>query len=57
MPIEIKLNNAERIRRAKLANPAITEQEMVSTLGVTAGQVKAALAYKNPGQKPGRKRA
>lgn len=57
MPIEIKLNTAERIRRAKLANPALSEQQLVETLGVTAGQVKAALAYRNPGQKPGRKRA
>lgn len=57
MPIEIKLNTAERIRRAKLVNQAISERELVETLGVTAGQIKAALAFKNPGQKPGRKRA
>lgn len=57
MPIEIKLNTAERIRRAKLANPTISERELIETLGVTTGQIKAALAFKNPGQQPGRKRA
>lgn len=57
MPIEIKLNTAERIRRAKLANPAISERELMETLGVTAGQIKAALAFRNSGQSAGRKRA
>lgn len=57
MPIEIKLNVAERIRRAKAANPSLTDTELMTRFDVTAGQIKAAVAFKNPGQKPGRKRA
>lgn len=57
MPIAIKLSPAERIRRAKAVEPALTEDQLREKLGVTNGQIKAAFAYRNPGQKPGRKRA
>jgi uncharacterized protein (DUF433 family) len=57
MPIEIKLNTAERIRRAKLVKPGASEQELADALGVTVSQVKAALAYRAHGHKTWRKRA
>lgn len=57
MPIIIKLSPAERIRRAKAAEPSLSDDQLREKLGVTNGQIKAAFAYRNPGQKPGRKRA
>lgn len=57
MPIAIRLNPAERIRRAKAAEPLLSDDQLREKLGVTNGQIKAAFAYRNPGQKPGRKRA
>lgn len=57
MPVAIKLSPAERIRRAKAAEPALTEDQLREKLGVTNGQIKAAFAYRDPRQKPGRKRA
>ena len=45
MAIEIKLNNAERIRRLKAAEPDISEAQIIERLGVTPGQIKAALRY------------
>lgn len=54
MPIEIKLNTAERIRRPLAADPSMSTDDLISKLGVTIGQIKAALAYS---QRPGRKRA
>lgn len=56
MPIAIKFSPAERIRRAKAAEPSLTEDQLCEKLGMTNGQIKAAFAYRNPGQKPGRKR-
>lgn len=55
MTIAIKLNTAEQIRRAREANPSATQEELATRLGVTVSQVKAALAYRRPGQKRGRK--
>lgn len=57
MPIAIKLSPAERIRRAKAADPSLTHTQLCEKLGVTNGQIKAAFAYCNHGQKPGRKHA
>ena len=57
MPIEIKVNTAERLRRVRQANPSISDSELKEKFGVTTGQIKAAFAYKQPGQKPGRERA
>lgn len=47
MGIAIKLNPAERIRRAKAADPSLTESQICQRFNVSASQVKAALAY-NP---------
>ncbi|MBJ3783847.1 hypothetical protein [Devosia sediminis] len=55
MTIAIKLNTAEQIRRARAANPELSQEDLASRLGVTLSQVKAALAYRQPGQKRGRK--
>lgn len=55
MTIAIKLNTAEQIRRAREANPDLSREELAAKLGVTLSQVKAALAYRRPGQKWGRK--
>lgn len=57
MPITIKLSPAERIRRAKAAEPSLTGDQLREKLGVTNGQIKAAFAYRNPGKKPRRTRA
>lgn len=46
MQIAIKLNPAERIRRARAADPSLTDQQLRERLGVTNGQIKAALAYR-----------
>ncbi len=54
MTIAIKLNTAEHIRRAREANPDLSQEELATGLGVTVSQVKAALAYRRPGQKRGR---
>lgn len=45
MPIKIKLSTGERIRRAVAAHPSMSTDEIVSKLGVTTSQIKAALAY------------
>ena len=57
MNIAIKLNTAEQIRRAREANPGLSQEDLAETLGVTLSQVKAALAYRLPGQKRGRVRS
>lgn len=57
MPIVIKLSPTNRIRRAKAAEPALAEDQLREKLSVTNGQTKAAFAYRNPGENPGRKRA
>lgn len=57
MPIAVQLNNAERVRRAKAAEPSLSEAQLAEKFGVTLSQVKAALAYKQPGRLLGRKRA
>ena len=46
MNIAIKLNPAERIRRAKVADPSLTNEQLRDRLGVTSGQSKAAVAYR-----------
>ncbi|HEY8578205.1 MAG TPA: hypothetical protein VIL88_17905 [Devosia sp.] len=46
MNIAIKLSPAERIRRAKEAEPSTTDEQLRERLGVTSGQIKAAIAYK-----------
>lgn len=46
MNIAIKLSPAERIRRAKEADSSITDEQLRERLGVTSGQIKAAVAYK-----------
>ena len=56
MAIEIKLNNAERIRRLKAAEPGISEAQIMERLGVTPGQIKAALRYRGQ-QNQGQRRA
>lgn len=56
MTIAIKLNTAEQIRRAREADPGATHEELAASLGVTLSQVKAALAYRRPGQRRGRAR-
>lgn len=48
MNIAITLSPAERIRRAKEAEPCITDEQLRQRLGVTAGQIKAATAYRQP---------
>ncbi len=46
MPISIaaKTNTAELIRRAKAADPSVTEQDLAARFGVKLGRVKEALA-------------
>lgn len=56
MDVAIKLNPAERIRRAKAADPSLTQSQICRRLDVTPSQVKAALAY-NPEVKMLRRRA
>lgn len=56
MQIAVKLNPADRIRRAKEADPTLTDEQLRDKLGVTISQVKAALAYKSR-LTPERKRA
>ena len=53
MSIAIKLNTAERIRRALEANPGMSEADLAADQGVTISQVKAALAFRRQGQKRG----
>lgn len=57
MPITIKLSPAERIRRTKAPEPSLSDDQLREKLGVTNGQIQAAFAYRNPGQKLGSKRA
>ncbi|WP_156460423.1 hypothetical protein [Devosia sp. Root635] len=54
MNLAIKLNDAERIRRAIAAEPDLTEADLKHRLGVTSGQIKAALQYRGV-QKTGRR--
>jgi uncharacterized protein (DUF433 family) len=56
VPVEIKLNLPERIRRAKAAKPMLTDEQLAEKFECSLSQVKAALAYREPGQKA-RKRA
>jgi uncharacterized protein (DUF433 family) len=51
MNIAIKLNTSEQIRRAHEAKPGATQEDLTASLGVTISQVKAALAYRRPGQR------
>jgi hypothetical protein len=46
MTLTIKLNPAERIRRAREADPSLTDDQLREKLGVTNGQIKAAFAFK-----------
>ncbi|HEV7344133.1 MAG TPA: hypothetical protein VGN60_00680 [Devosia sp.] len=46
MNIAIKLSPAERIRRAKAADPSLSDEQLREQLGVTAGQIKAAMLYR-----------
>jgi len=45
--IAVKLNAAEKIRRAIEADPKLTEDQVRQRLGVTTGQIKAALQYRS----------
>jgi ribosome-binding protein aMBF1 (putative translation factor) len=56
MTIVIRLNTAEQIRRAREANPGLSQEDLAASLGVTVSQVKAALAYRRPGHQRGRNR-
>ena len=56
MQLAINLSPAERIRRTVEADPSLTHEQIREHLGVTQGQINAALAYKRPGQKSGGRR-
>ena len=56
MNLAIKLSPAERIRRALEAEPSLTHDQIRERLGVTQGQITAALTYKQPGSKRGGRR-
>lgn len=55
MTIAIKLSTSERIRRAKAAEPSLTADQLRERLGVTHGQIKAALAYRTSEKAIGRR--
>ena len=47
MNIAIKLSIAERIRRARAADPSLTEEQLHQRFGANVHQVRAALAYEH----------
>lgn len=57
MTLTIELNPAERIRRAREADPSLTDDDQLrEKFGVTNGQIKAAFAFK-ASKKTGHSRA
>ena len=55
MNLAIKLSPAERIRRALEADPSLTHDQIRERLGVTQGQITAALTYKRGSKRGGRR--
>ena len=58
MPLQIKVSIPESIRRAKAADPSLSDDQLSARFGVRPQEVRNALRYKQPGgRKPGRQRA